>query len=210
MYKKIHTAKAVSHMYSGDSAVWAIATQNTLHEWQIHHALFRSHQEVVGVMKEDPGASKKCMIAQVKAKIHSEDTAARLAHTTSLQAQEPTVREFEGHAAQIWVTAISTLPEWCFKFTLNAVTDTLPHYANLCKWMKLSSSLCQLCGEYQSLAHILNSCQKTLALRRYTSRLDDVPAVIFDCCNRHLSPEMQITADLPGQYNFPLDIATTD
>ena len=111
-------------MYSGDSAVWAIATQNTLHESQLHHALFRPHQEVVGVMKEDLGASKKCVIAQVKAKIHSEDTAARLAHTTSLTVQGLTVREFEGRAAQNWTTAISTLPEWCFKFAFNAVTST--------------------------------------------------------------------------------------
>ena len=210
VYKKIHTAKAGSHMYSGDSAVRAIAPQNTLHELQLHRALFRPHQEVVGAMKEDPGASKKWVIAQVKAKIHSEDTAARLAHTTSLTVQGLTVREFEGRAAQNWTTAISTLPEWCFKFALNAVTDTLPHNANLCKWKKLSSPLCQLCGEYQSLAHVLNSCQKALALRRYTSRHDDVLAVIFDFCKRHLPPGLQITAYLPGQYNFPQDIFTTD
>ncbi len=116
VYKKIHTAKAGSHMYSGDSAVRAIAPQNTLHELQLHRALFRPHQEVVGVMKEDPSASKKWVIAQVKAKIYSEDTAARLAHTTSLTVQGLTVREFEGRAAQNWTTAISTLPEWYFKF----------------------------------------------------------------------------------------------
>ena len=51
-------------------------------------------------MKEDPSASKKRVIIQVKAKIHSEDTAARLAHTTSLLVQGVTVREFEGRAAQ--------------------------------------------------------------------------------------------------------------
>ena len=28
VYKKIHTAKARSHTYCGDSAVWAISTQN--------------------------------------------------------------------------------------------------------------------------------------------------------------------------------------
>ena len=51
-------------------------------------------------MKEDPSASKKRVIIQVKAKIHSEDTAARLAHTTSLLVQGVTVQEFEGRAAQ--------------------------------------------------------------------------------------------------------------
>ena len=211
MYKKIHTAKAGSHMYSGDSAVWAIATKNTLHELQLHCALFRPHQEVVGVMKEDPGASKKWVIAQVKAKIHSEATAARLAHTTSLTVQGLTVREFEGRSAQNWTTAISTVPELCFKFaSMRSQTLFHAHNANLCKWKKLSSPLCQLCGEYQSLAHVLNSCQKAVALRRYTSRHDDVLAVIFYFCKCHLPPGLQITADLPGQYNFLQDIVTTD
>ena len=109
----------------------------------------------------------------------------------------------EGRAAQI-------CPEWCFKFALNAVTDTLPHNAKLYKWKKLSSPRCQLCGEHQFLAHVLNSCQKALDLRRYTIRHDDVLAVIFDFCKCHLPPGLQITADLPGQYNFPQDIATTD
>ena len=78
------------------------------------------------MMKDDRGASRKHMVSRVKASIQAEDTAAQLAHTTSLPVQGLTVQEFEGHAAQTWSTAISTLPEWCFKFALNTVTDTLP------------------------------------------------------------------------------------
>ena len=210
VYKKIHAAKAGSHMYSSDSTVRAIATQVTLHESNLQRTLFRPHQEVVEVMKEDPGASRKHVVSRVKARIQAEDTAAQLAHTTSLPVQGLTVREFEGHAAQTWSTAISTLPEWCFKFALNAVTDTLPHNANLYKWKKLSSPSCQLCGQHQYLPHVLNSCQKALGLGRYSARHDAVLAVIFDFCKSHLPSEMHITADLPGQYNFPQDIATTD
>ena len=162
------------------------------------------------MMKEDPGASRKHVVSRVKARIQAEDTAARLAHTTSLPVQGLTVWEFEGHAAQTWSTAISTLPEWCFKFALNAVMDTLPHNANLYKWKKLSSPSCQLCGQHQYLPHVLNSCQKALGLGRYSARHDTVLAVIFDFCKSHLPSEMHITADLPGQYNFPQDIATTD
>ena len=83
------------------------------------------------MMKEDPSAPKKRVIARVKATIHSEDTAARLAHTTSLPVQGLTVREFEGRAALNWTTAISTLPEWCFKFALNSVTDSSPQLQSL-------------------------------------------------------------------------------
>ena len=67
------------------------------------------------------------------------------------------------------------------------------------------------CGEVQSLAHVLNSCQKALSLRRYTTRHDDVLKVIFDFSKRNLKSGMQVIADLPGQqYTFPQDIAPTD
>ena len=92
----------------------------------------------------------------------------------------------------------------------HAVTNTLPHNANLYKWKKLSSPSYQLCGQHQYLPHVLNSCQKALSLGRYSARHDDVLAVIFDFCKSHLPSEMHITADLPGQYNFPQNIATID
>ena len=47
-------------------------------------------------MMEDPGATTKCVIARVKATIHSDDTADRLAHTTSLPVQGLMVWGFEG------------------------------------------------------------------------------------------------------------------
>ena len=97
------------------------------------------------MLKEDPGAPKKCVIARVKATIPSEDTAA---HTTSLPVQGMMVREFEGQGTLNWTAAISTLLEWCFKFALNSVTDTLPHNSNLCRRKKLSSPQCQLCRGY--------------------------------------------------------------
>ena len=210
-YKKIHVAKAGSYMYSGDSVVRAIATVNTLRESQLHRSCFNPHQEVMEVMQDDPGASRKYVVSHVKAKINATDTAARLAHTSRLQVQGLTVREFSGHVGQNWSKAISSLPEWHFKFALNSVTDTLPHNANLFKWKKLSSSKCQLCGEHQSLAHVLNACQKALALRRYSARHDDVLQVITNFARRLLPEGMHIIADLPGmQYAFPQDIATTD
>ena len=163
------------------------------------------------MIRDDPGASKKHVISQVKAKVNAMDTAARLAHTNSLQVQGLTVQEFLGHVAQNWSKATSSLLEWHFKFALNSVTDTLPHNANLFKWKKLSSSKCQLCGEHQSLAHVLNAWQKALSLRRYSARHDDVLQVIMDFASRLLPEGMHITADLPGMhYSFPQDITTTD
>ena len=100
MYKKLHAAKAGAHMHSSDSSVHATATQATLRETQLQRASFQPHQEVVGVMEGDPGAPRKRVVSHVKAKIQAEDTASRLAHTTSLPVQGLTVREFEGSAAR--------------------------------------------------------------------------------------------------------------
>ena len=211
MYKKLHAAKAGAHMHSSDSSVHATATQATLHETQLQRASFQPHQEAVGVMEGDPGAPRNRVISHVKAKIQVEDTASRMAHTTSLPVQGLTVREVEGSAAQNWSTAIFSLPEWVFKFALNAIMDTLSPNSNLCRWKKLSSPRCQLCGEIQSLTQVINSCQKALDLRRYTTRHDDVLKVIFDFSKRNLASGLQITADLHGQqYTFPQNIAPTD
>ena len=210
VHKKIQATKAGSRLFSRDSSVRAITTLDILLEASLQRILFRPHQEVVEVMKENPGASSNCVVSQVKANIQAVDTTALLAHTTSLPVQGLTVREFEGRAAQNWSSAISMLPEWCFKFALNVVTDTLPHNVNLYKWKKLSSPQCQLCGKHQYLSHVLNSCQKFLDLGRYTTRHDDVLSVIYNFCKSQLPPGIQITADLPGHYNFPQDIAITD
>ena len=80
VYKKIQATKAGSHMFSRDSSVRAIATLDTLQEASLQHILFQPHQEVVKVMRENPGASRKCVVSQVKANIQTVDTAALLAH----------------------------------------------------------------------------------------------------------------------------------
>ena len=205
MYKKLHASKAGSHMLSSDSSVRTIATQVTLCESQLQRASFRPHQLVVGVMEEDPRASRKIVLMHVKAKIQAEDTASRLANSSSLPVQGFTVREYEGSAAQNWSMAVFNLPEWVFKFALNVVTDTLPHNANLSKWKKLyvltavptlwgnpvSDPRPQLLPESLHLGPLLQA------------RHDDVLKVIFDFLQRHMAAEFQITSDLPvQQYTF--------
>ena len=63
--------------------------------------------------------------------------------------------------------------------------------------------------EHQSLAHVLNSCQKALNLGRYTTRHDEVlKDVIHDFVGNHLASGFKMTVDLPGHvYSFPQTIA---
>ena len=160
----------VRSLYSREKSLLTIVTQNTLQESQLYCAVYCPHQKVVEVMKEDPVASKKCVISQVKTKIHWVDTAAKLACTTSLPVQGFTVRELEEYAAQNW-------------------------------WKKLYSPRCQLCGEYQSLTHVLNTDTQPATLHHQAQqcaeshcRLHQMPSAWQDA--HHWSPPR-------GQYDFP-------
>ena len=206
-YKKLHAAKATSYMYSRDPVVRSIATLKTLKEAKLKRPAFRPFQEVVDVMKDDPGATRKRITTQVKAKVQAADNEARLAHSAGLSVQGQTVRDFHGRAADLWSTTVQSLPECVFKFALSALTDTLPH--NL--WKKLPSASCNLCGQQQSLLHVLNACPYALEKRRHNDRHDGILESIYIFLKKLLPPSQNVTADLPNlQYSFPQQIACTD
>ena len=56
--------------------------------------------------------------------------------------------------APTWAKSHPHLPSELARFVLNAVIDTLPHNANLHLLTKDTSS-CSLCGERQTLIHML-------------------------------------------------------
>ena len=211
LYRKLQVSKAATFVHSRDPTVRCIATTETLREQRQTKAPFKPFQTVVDAMKDDPGASKAATTMKAKARVQAADTASRLSHTSGLVVQGQTVRTFEGKEATTWSTVVLSLPERVFKFALNATTDTLPHNQNLCLWRKIPSSSCPLCGQVQSLLHVLNNCPVALQLRRYNRRHDDVLSSIFSFLSDHLPQGMSILADLPGSnYTFPPSVAVTD
>ena len=92
--------------------------------------------------------------------------------------------------------------------------DTLPHNANLAMWRRREglSSARKLCGERQTLLHVLNNCPKALNMRWYNERHNTVLEVISKFMAKSLPEEYQLLADLPQfqPYVFPPHIATTD
>ena len=191
-------------MYSRDPVVRSIATQEILKEAKLKRPAFRPFQEVVDVMKDDPGATRKRITTQVKAKVQVADNKARLAHSAGLCVQGQTVRDFHGRAADLWSTTVQSLSEHVFKFALNALTDTLPHNCNLHLWKKLPSASCNLCGQQQSLLHVLNACPYALEKRRYNDRHDGILESIYIFRKKLLPPSQNVTADLPNlQYRLP-------
>ena len=111
--------------------------------------------------------------------------------------------------AHIWSKAVQTLPAEQMKFALNAAVDELPHNANLHLWKKKTSDSCPLCGERQTLIHVLNNCKVALDRRRYNERHDRVLQILANAVVKKLPSTTNLTMDLGDTYQFPLHITPT-
>ena len=151
--------------------------------------------------------TKRALIKRAKSIVCKKDAGKRLEHASSLDCQDRVFRCCEDSAASMWSSVVQKLPSELLKFSLNAVQDTLPHNDKLARWRKnegLSSccKLCgereggreggregegereRLCGERQTLLHVLNACTKALSLCRYNERHDAVLGTSHFLC-RH-------------------------
>ena len=161
------------------------------------------------VMKEDPSRNRKALRVAVKLKCSAEDEQAKQEHLLHLPRQGQMSRIATQASATVWANALTSLHPEQFKFALNASHDTLPHNANLHLWKRKSSDRCPLCGERQSLIHVLNACNTALNLRRYSERHDAVLTELYQSIKPLLPPSVSITADLTN-YCFPHHITSTD
>ena len=115
-----------------------------------------------------------------------------------------------------WSRAVWVLPSHMMSFALNAAQDTLPHNSNLVRWKRNVSPLCRLCGQLQTLRHVLNACPVVLEERRYDSRRNAVLAEIARFISGHLShcdwgKDYHITVDLPTEeYRPPYILCPTN
>ena len=131
MYKKTRCGLAASQMCSRDATVRLIASRQTAAEGKATRTTFRPHQEVVEVMKDDPGASRNQLVRKVKQQVTTTEDNRRLEEATTLLVQGDLHRRFDNQASSIWAQALWELPERAMKFALYAAQDTLPHNANL-------------------------------------------------------------------------------
>ena len=159
-------------------------------------------------MVEDPDTSRKALLSAAKGRVNNSDNVARLDQVKSLERQGEMLRATTPDTATTLAKAIQSLPHEQMKFALNTAVDTLPHNSNLHMWKKESDS-CPLCGERQSLIHVLNCCRVARDLRGYNVRHDTVLKVIADTVKEHLPPSHKLTVDL-DHYQFPIHISPTD
>lgn len=135
-----------------------------------------------------------------------------LKHSLSLEVQGKLFKIVHQDAAAVWAKTTPNLPSAQMKFALNAASDTLPHNANLSLWRKSDNlaAACKLCGDRQTLCHILNNykwpysyADTTLGMMTFSS--------LSPASSRNRSPnDVTVLADLSEQYQFPPSLALSD
>ena len=181
IYKKLQIIEAAAYSCSRDHLVRAIASQETRKEANQQRPAFKPYQEVIKAMQDDPGASAKQLSTRAKKQVEAGDTETRLSHSTSLAVQNQPLKDKVRRAPHLLSSMITTLPERVLKYALNSLTDTLPYSASLHLWKKLPSPACRLCGQRQTLLHVLNACPYALQKRRYNTRHDAILQAIYVC-----------------------------
>ena len=211
LFKKQQVSHAAQLISSRDPVVRYSATQMTISEQQKQCASFKPLLVARDALMTDPGMSSKKLSKVSRALVMEEEAEERLSTMLASEHRGEAVRTVEDEAASQWALALDSLSPFALKFALNACQDTLPHNANLSLWNGHPGS-CKLCGERQTLLHILCNCSVALNLRRYNNRHDEVLRVIHNFLKEHLNGNQSILADLHDHptYVFPPHIAKTD
>ena len=73
-----------------------------------------------------------------------------------------------------WKSIIYDLPRGVLSFAVRSSIDYLPTFNNLKTWGKRTQTKCKLCGNHETLNHVLNHCSVPLNQGRYTWRHNSV------------------------------------
>ena len=211
LFKKQQVSHASRLILSRDPVVRHSATQKTISEQHKQRMSFKPMVMARDALVMDPGMSSQKLSKVARTMVTEDDTEARLSVMLASDRRGEALRVAEEDAADQWASALENLTSFELKFALNACQDTLPHNANLSLW-KGHPSDCKLCGERQTLLHVLCNCPVALQLRRYNVRHDKVLQVIYNFLKEHLNNHQSMIADLhdSSPYVFPPNITSTD
>ena len=201
-------------MTTRDPCVQHVTRLHLQSEIQAKRKKFRPLSMTQRIFTGAPEAPRKTLAKMARNEIHHQDAEFRCSHAATLIIQGKFLSRSCNESALAWSKAVQSSSSQLLKFAINAAQDTLPHNANLALWKKGSmvSDKCRLCGERQTLAHILNCCQVALSHRRYNERHDDVLRVIVGYLKEELSEDYTVVADLGIElsYLFPPQLAISD
>jgi hypothetical protein len=109
-----------------------------------------------------------------------------------------------------WKADLFNLPRGVAKFLINSILNTLPTKDNLARWGKVLSKSCDLCGNYETMNHVLSGCPTALNQGRFTWRHDSVLARIATFITSEDSSDLEIYSDAGGRaWTIPPDILPT-
>ena len=176
LWKKQQISRACQLISSRDPVVRHVATHLTTKEERKTRVKLKPMVVARDALVTDPGMGRKKLSKVARIMVVEDDTDAKLSAMKSSERRGEALRSVEEEAAAEWASALEHLSPSQLKFALNACQDTLPHNSNLALW-KGHPRECKLCGETQSLLHVLCSCPVALQLRRYNTRHDLVLGV---------------------------------
>ena len=168
-HKQLQVSRQCQLLASINPCVCHLAEKH-LKEDQLTRKIFKP--AVVVALAEDPSCSRNALAAAAKKKVKSQEDADRLLQVQDLQKQGEMLRTTTSSTGTLWAKAVQALPSNTMKFPLNVAHDNLPHNANLQLWKKKDNATCPLCGERQSLLHVLNNCKVARNLWRYNRHHD--------------------------------------
>ncbi len=105
-------------------------------------------------------------------------------------------QECEGDLS--WKSYMFNLPKGLLSFATRAAIDVLPSGDNLKIWGKSDNINCELCGNKNTLLHILNACKTALNQGRYTFRHNAVISYLVKYLKENVSNETKVYADIQG------------
>ena len=208
LYKRLQVVRQSQLLTSPDACVRHMAEKTLQNDLTLQRSKFKANVRVRDVMVGNPDFTRKSLLNGAKLLIEEDAHEGRYNHLLSLEKEGQMFRNTSSDAAEVWGKALMLLLDEERKFALNSALDTLPHNANLHLWRKRRDNICPLCGERQTLIHVLNMCPVALTTRRYNHRHDAVLEVIANTISNHLQPTEHMTSDL-SEYQFPQHIVPT-
>ena len=209
MHKKLQVSRLSLLLTSPDPCVRLMAENSSRKGLTTSRPKFKASREVREVMIQNPDFTRKSLNKAAKLLVSEDDEDQHLTSLQRLEKQGHMSRCSSPDGMKFWAKAMEGLKDEHQKFVLNSAVDTLPHNANLHLWKKRKDGFCPLCGERQTLIHVLNTCKAARDARRYNVRHDTVLNEIVSLISAYTKPPATLSADL-GDYNFPHHIVPTD
>ena len=208
MYRRLKVTRQSQLLTSPDPCVRLMSENILMKELTLKRAKFKPSVKVREVMMANPDYSRRSLSNGAKTMIEDDINEEKFDYLLSLEKEGQMLRNTTPESAKLWGQALLQLSDDQMKFALNGALDTLPHNANLHLWKKKEHEKCLLCGERQTLIHVLNACPVSLHQRRYNRRHDAVLELITNIINSALQPSQKMCSDLTT-YHFPHHIVPT-